>query len=342
MARQIEQSPLTTPEIYIKRIKGTLLAGFAATSIQACGPESRIATPDTTFGSTTATDQKENRGQMNPNITIVEEELNPIITIGVATDTVSKTEEATKSEKPTLTVRWGDEMPGQASVSAELFPRPTPVTIETPRDIKTLKERIEELEKTIPDERIEENGRTIEVFHTPEGIIDVKQTIAKTWNGNSASVLFYDTMKNYLAQNGVSFTQRAHYEIGSEHPIQELKFDKGKSTAVVRSIYVSYDPSKVRILTVPYDLENSLYNLSGQDIIDIVQKRDDVQEHTGRRIGNIGAYVMDTNAFLQRFFELSSYINDRGAYLIGYQKDKKFRTERNGDPSEIDTAGVLD
>lgn len=354
---RIDSAPQQSKE-YIKVLQGTLLAVLSGIVVQGCSRvDSGVASGIPTSPSfsmdprqTIATKQAEKTG-IAPKIIFQEaapEE--PIVTI-MGPDTAATksageeevpisiildgpTEEATQSQKPTLTVSFDGPttmQPGETLQQSN--PEQPPVEFST-LEPERLKDIIKKVEKGPADDEIYENGRRVEVYSAPLknglSLIHVKESVGSHWDAAQSNVIFYDKNNQYVAYNTVQFGKRTLND-----GTQEIRFGKGKSSAIIRNAYVTQDPSGVSVLLTTRNIDESLDILSRSRYVSIKNSREEMDPVTFQRTANIGGYVANTIGFLREWeWQLDESGGNR-VYSVGRQSDGKFRRESIGDPVEI-------
>lgn len=349
----------TQPKEYYKALKGTLLAVLTGVTVQGCtrvGSEASSIIPTSPAIETNQTEAQSKTGIV-PRIIIKEgapEE--PIITIMGPEPSASSS--AQQEEVPvTILIDGPAEMPSppdgslslsenqttpEATVSEGSTPHPDiPDEVFTSLEPEKLSQTIKRIERGIADDEISENGRQVEIYSSPlkngMSVVLVKETIQKYWPETQSSVVFNDEGTFYVAYNTVKFGTRMRGD-----GIQELRFGKDKSSAIVRNAYVTTDPSKVSVLLSTRRVDDSWQFLANNGALSIYQNREETDPVTLQKTINIGGYVVDQQKWMREREYLLDQSESNRIYSIGRQSDGRFRRESLGDPLEINPTKNLE
>lgn len=351
---------------YFKPIKGTLLAIVAGTTVQACtrvGSEASTGLPTGPAIETTRSAVKADGGVVpkiiikegapeEPVITIMgpEPQGTPSaqqevpVTITLDGPTQSPTQEQSKFTTPFdepagLPNKNPSTQPATESQGSSPHPEISDdafVSLEPEK----LANVIKKIEQGSADDEISENGRHVEIYSSPlkngMSVVLVKETIQKNWPEMQSSVVFYDENVRYVAYNTVQFGTHARPD-----GVQELRFGKGKSSAVVRNAYVTLDPSNVSVLLSTRRLDDSWGFLANKGAVSIYQNREEINPVTLQKTINVGAYVVDPQKWMSEQEWLLDQAESNHIYSVGRQSDGHFRRESIGDPLEINPSKNL-
>ncbi len=333
-----EKGPIQSQQ-YIKVLKGALLAALTGVTIQGCTRTDGSAPLPTGASIETVTPAiREEGGKLSPQVIVTESELgDPIVTIGEKDSTKKST---TPEEVSVSIVLDGDEQPSLEKQSpSNSGSQGTEFSSLEP---ERLKDVIKSMEKNEADDAIVEDGRTVQIYSTKlkngTTFINVKETVQHDWDSMQSNVVFYDKGARYVAYNTVQFG--THY-LGEDMK-QELRFGKGKTSAIVRNAYVTSDPSKVSVLLSSRRVDDSLGFLTRNGDVSIIHQREENDPITSQRTTNIGGYVESTNDFLHEWEWLLDQSKSNHVYGVGYQSNGRFTRESIGDPLEINPSGNIE
>ncbi len=343
---QTEKSPISSKE-YIKVLKGTLLAALAGITVQGCSRvDGDAATSLPTAPSVemnVPTPKKAAEGGFVPKITFTEaapEE--PIVTIG-GMAAGEQTTSASESENIPITIildgpvqpeqNQGLDTPPltqQGEPTASIPVLPTEQQIQAPSqefsslEPERLKDVAKKLEQGTADDEIIEQGRKVQVYSTRlnngMSFVLVKENVDKKWDSKQSSVVFYDKAAQYVAYNTVKFGTR-YLNDGT----QELRFGKGKSSAIIRNAYMTPDPSGVSVLLSSREIKDSVDFLTGNKSISIYQQREETNPITLQQTMNIGGYVDKPIEFMREWDWLLDQSSGKHIYSLDRQFDGTFK-----------------
>ncbi|MEK7648308.1 MAG: hypothetical protein AAB400_00130 [Patescibacteria group bacterium] len=358
-----EQGPSSSRE-YIKVLKGTFLAALTGLTVQGCSRVDGNTSVPLPTGPAIETKQPvqntSESGGFVPNIIVTEAEPEaPVITIGgsaASKETIGPSEEVPitiildggepmptstpQSENPALTVSFDgtttSPIETQASVSAVPALQAEFSSLEPER----LKDVAKKIEQGTADDEIVENGRIVQIYSTKlknaMSLVLVKETVDKQWDGTQSSVVFYDKTNGYVAYNTVAFGKRY---LGND--AYELRFGKGKSSAIVRNAYVTPDVSGVSVLLSSREVEDSVNFLTRNKSISIYQQRQETDPVTDQRTVNIGGYVEKQNEFMREWEWLLDQSSGKHIYSLDVQPDGTFK-EASKSSVEVNPTKNLD
>ncbi len=343
---QSEKSPVISSE-YIKVLKGTLLAALAGMTVQGCsrvdgngaaplptGPDVEMNLP---------TPKKAAEGSFVPKIVVTEVALGePIVTIGGSNAEEGSKNASESEEVPILIIIDETEQPKQnqelnvpptgqpGEPTASIPVLPTEQQIQVPSqefsslEPERLKDVAKKMEQGVADDEIIEQGRTVQVYSTKlnngMSFVLVKENVDKQWDGKQSSVVFYDKAAQYVAYNTVKFGTR-YLNDGT----QELRFGKGKSSAIIRNAYMTPDPSGVSVLLSSREVKDSVDFLTGNKSISIYQQREETDPVTYQQTINIGGYVDRPTDFMREWDWLLDQSSGKHIYSIDLQPDGTFK-----------------
>lgn len=247
---------------------------------------------------------------------------------------------STASAKPSLTVYFDAPIASPIEQATQSTEMPSQNVEAMPLQPETIKDIVKKIEKGTPDDEIIEDGRTVQMYSTPlkngMSLILAKETIQKNWNEDQSNVVFYDRGTEYVAYNTVQFARR--YIDGNA---AELRFGKGRSSAIIRNAYMTPDPSQVSVLLTSRHLDDSLDYLARNKTISLYQQSEGTDPVTLQRVINSGGRVLDTTGFLREWEWLLDQEQGNYVYSIGRQSDGRFKRESVGDPVEINPSSNI-
>ena len=333
---------------YMRVIKGTLLAVLAGLTVQGCkrvGDGEGVAPLPT--GAQIDTRQQaagKTEGGLVPKIIVTEaapEE--PIVTIlgPSSTEKASGSEPVSvsitldggeqtlssppQSERPPLTISFdgptdspiqaGDATASGMPTQQEDFPSFEP---------ERLKDVAKNAEKGPADDEIIEQGRTVQIYSAPlkngMTLVLVKEHITKEWDGKQSTVAFHDSEYDYVAYNTVVFGKRF-----LPNGTQELRFGKGKPSAIVRNAYLASDPSRVSVLLSSREVDDSIDFLTRNGGLSVYQHREETDPVTNQKTVNIGASVISKTIFMNELEWLLDQSSKEHIYSLDLQSNGKFK-----------------
>ena len=187
-----------------------------------------------------------------------------------------------------------------------------------------LKDVVKNVEKGPADDEIIEQGRMVQIYSAPlkngMTLVLVKERITKEWDGKQSTVAFYDSAQQYVAYNTVTFGKRFLPD-----GTQELRFGKGKPSAIVRNAYLASDPSRVSVLLSSREVDDSIDFLTRNGGLSVYQHREETDPVTNQKTVNIGASVISKTIFMNELEWLLDQSSKEHIYSLDLQSNGKFK-----------------